>query len=117
MRLEKDAKAPPTFLFQNDGHHVGVVVDDGHVQGALQPHGPGVAPLVTRGRTHCLQVGVSPLLKQFRRQPSQAVAAGCVEWGLTLWWGGGQSRRRKEEVGWGMAGIHTHLLEWLTFAP
>ena len=69
-----------TFLLEDDGDHVRVVVGDGHVQGALQGQGRGVLSLRLQG----LQVGVGPLLEQLRRQAGQTTQTGRVQGGLAL---------------------------------
>lgn len=72
-----------TFLFQDDGHHIGVVVSDGHVERALE--GDALAAFPALGHSALgLQVGVGPLLEQLGSQAGKATATGCVEWSLTL---------------------------------
>ena len=60
-----------------------MVVDDGHVEGALE--GDALAALPAVGHSALgLQVGVGPLLEQLGRQAGQATAAGRVERCLSL---------------------------------
>lgn len=81
--MDQSGGSACTFLFQDDGHYIGVVVGYGHVERTLE----GDALVTFPAIGHCalgLQVGVGPLLEKLCRQAGQATAAGRVEWSFTL---------------------------------
>lgn len=79
----------PTFLLQDDRHHIWVITGDGHVQGCLQidaVHGAGQGRgLLWQRRSFLrLQVRVGTLLQELCREVGQAMPTGCVQRGLSL---------------------------------
>lgn len=79
----------PTFLLQDDRHHIWVITGDGHVQGCLQidaVHGAGRGRGLLRQRRSFLrlQVWVGTLLQELCREVGQAMPTGCVQRGLSL---------------------------------
>lgn len=69
-----------TFLFQDDGDDIWVVVSDGHVERRLQSHAVGFLRQSFLG----LQVGVGTLLEELSGQAGQAAATGCMKRALPL---------------------------------
>lgn len=80
---------PPTFLFQDDRHHIWVIIGHGHVQWRLQvdaAHGAGQGRSLLRQRRSFLglQVGVGTLLQELCSEVSQAMPTGRVQRGFSL---------------------------------